>query len=161
MSSDNLLWRITVDPDICHGKPCIRGLRYPVESLLEYLAGGDSVDDLLGAAHAHNRNGFGALFNCGAGSSNSDSRRLVLAGTTFSHDERVPESRYGICTVRNSDLRHPHTSGRWQAGRSGIARHPAVSHGRQRSLRSRLSQRGAADSVSKLANPQRSHDTDS
>ncbi len=29
------------------GKPCVRGLRYPVETILEYLAGGDSVEDLL------------------------------------------------------------------------------------------------------------------
>jgi uncharacterized protein (DUF433 family) len=27
--------------------PCVRGLRYPVEAILEYLAGGDSVEDLL------------------------------------------------------------------------------------------------------------------
>ena len=47
MSNENLLSRITVDPDICHGKPCVRGLRYPVETILEYLAGGDSVGDLL------------------------------------------------------------------------------------------------------------------
>jgi uncharacterized protein (DUF433 family) len=47
MSNDNLLSRITVDPEICHGKPCVRGLRYPVETILEYLAGGDSVADLL------------------------------------------------------------------------------------------------------------------
>ena len=48
MVNENLLARITVDPEICHGKPCIRGLRYPVESLLEYLAGGDSVERVLG-----------------------------------------------------------------------------------------------------------------
>jgi uncharacterized protein (DUF433 family) len=42
-----LLARITVDPEICHGKPCVRGLRYPVETILEYLAGGDSIDTLL------------------------------------------------------------------------------------------------------------------
>ncbi|MBI3247631.1 MAG: DUF433 domain-containing protein [Deltaproteobacteria bacterium] len=47
MTNENLLSRITVDPDICHGKPCLRGLRYPVETILEYLAGGDSVEDLL------------------------------------------------------------------------------------------------------------------
>jgi uncharacterized protein (DUF433 family) len=47
MSSDNLLSRITVDPELCHGKPCIRGLRYPVESILEYLAGGDSVEQVV------------------------------------------------------------------------------------------------------------------
>jgi uncharacterized protein (DUF433 family) len=47
MPNENLLSRITVDPEICHGKPCVRGLRYPVETILEYLAGGDSVEDLL------------------------------------------------------------------------------------------------------------------
>jgi uncharacterized protein (DUF433 family) len=40
--------RITIDPDICHGKPCIRGMRYPVENVLEWLAGGMSIDDILG-----------------------------------------------------------------------------------------------------------------
>lgn len=47
MSSENLLYRITVNPEICHGKPCVRGLRYPVETLLEYLPGGDSVETML------------------------------------------------------------------------------------------------------------------
>jgi uncharacterized protein (DUF433 family) len=42
-----LLGRITIDPTVCHGKPTIRGLRYPVESMLEYLAGGDSFEDIL------------------------------------------------------------------------------------------------------------------
>jgi len=39
--------RITIDPAICHGKPCIRGLRYPVENVLELLAGGMSVEQVL------------------------------------------------------------------------------------------------------------------
>jgi uncharacterized protein (DUF433 family) len=39
--------RITIDPEICHGKPCIRRMRYPVESMLEYLAGGDTIEDVL------------------------------------------------------------------------------------------------------------------
>jgi uncharacterized protein (DUF433 family) len=39
--------RITLDPEICHGKPCIRGLRYPVENVLEWLAGGMSIDEIL------------------------------------------------------------------------------------------------------------------
>lgn len=47
MPKENLLLRITVDPESCHGKPCLRGLRYPVEAILEYLAGGDGIDDLL------------------------------------------------------------------------------------------------------------------
>jgi uncharacterized protein (DUF433 family) len=47
MSSSPLLDRITIDPVICHGKPCIRGLRYPVSTILEYLAAGDSPGDIL------------------------------------------------------------------------------------------------------------------
>lgn len=43
----SLLQRITLDPNICHGKPCIRGLRYPVESMLELLSAGMSIDDIL------------------------------------------------------------------------------------------------------------------
>jgi uncharacterized protein (DUF433 family) len=39
--------RITIDPEICHGKPCIRGMRYPVESMLEYLAGGDTIEEVV------------------------------------------------------------------------------------------------------------------
>ena len=42
-----LLSRITIDSTVCHGKPTIRGLRYPVESILEYLAGGDTFEDVL------------------------------------------------------------------------------------------------------------------
>ena len=44
---NSLLERITIQPDICHGKPVIRGLRYPVESVLEYLAAADSFEDVL------------------------------------------------------------------------------------------------------------------
>ena len=39
--------RITTDPEICHGKPCIRGLRYPVQTVLEWLAGGMTVAEIL------------------------------------------------------------------------------------------------------------------
>ena len=42
-----LLERITIDPNICHGKPCVRGLRYPVEMLLELLSAGMTIDELL------------------------------------------------------------------------------------------------------------------
>jgi uncharacterized protein (DUF433 family) len=36
-----------MDPAICHGKPCIRGLRYPVEMLLELLSSGMTTDEIL------------------------------------------------------------------------------------------------------------------
>ena len=43
----SLINRITIDPEICHGKPTIRGLRYPVENMLELLASGMTMDELL------------------------------------------------------------------------------------------------------------------
>ena len=46
-NSTLLAERITIDPEICHGKPCIRGLRYPVETILELLSAGMSPEDIL------------------------------------------------------------------------------------------------------------------
>jgi uncharacterized protein (DUF433 family) len=42
-----LLERITHNPDLCHGKPCIRGLRYPVEFILELLSSGMTTAEIL------------------------------------------------------------------------------------------------------------------
>ena len=47
VSNSELLSRITVDPEICHGKPCVRGLRYPVEFLLELLSGDMTLEEIL------------------------------------------------------------------------------------------------------------------
>ncbi len=44
---ESLLKRITIDPEIWHGSPTIRGLRYPVENLLELLASGMTIEELL------------------------------------------------------------------------------------------------------------------
>jgi uncharacterized protein (DUF433 family) len=44
---NKLVERITIDPQICHGKPVIRGLRYPVETMLELMSAGMSIDDIL------------------------------------------------------------------------------------------------------------------
>jgi uncharacterized protein (DUF433 family) len=41
------LGRITINPEICHGKPTIRGLRYPVEMVLELVSAGLSASDIL------------------------------------------------------------------------------------------------------------------
>ena len=41
------LSRITSDPAVCHGRPTVRGLRYPVESLLELLSAGMTIDEIL------------------------------------------------------------------------------------------------------------------
>lgn len=45
--NSSILQRITIDANICHGKPCIRGLRYPVEFLLELLSSGMSHAEIL------------------------------------------------------------------------------------------------------------------
>jgi uncharacterized protein (DUF433 family) len=47
LMSKSLLKRITSDPEICHGKPTVRGLRYPVETLLELMASGMSMEEIL------------------------------------------------------------------------------------------------------------------
>ncbi len=39
--------RITLDPAKCFGKPCIRGLRMPVASVLSYLSSGMTMDEIL------------------------------------------------------------------------------------------------------------------
>jgi uncharacterized protein (DUF433 family) len=44
---NKLLERITHHPDISHGKPCIRGLRYPVEFILELLSSGMTTEEIL------------------------------------------------------------------------------------------------------------------
>jgi uncharacterized protein (DUF433 family) len=41
------LKRITINPDICHGKPTIRNLRYPVENILELLSAGMTTSEIL------------------------------------------------------------------------------------------------------------------
>ncbi|NEP07750.1 MAG: DUF433 domain-containing protein [Okeania sp. SIO1H6] len=43
----NLLERITINPNICHGKPCLLGLRYPVEFILELLSSGMTIEEIL------------------------------------------------------------------------------------------------------------------
>jgi uncharacterized protein (DUF433 family) len=42
-----LLERITLDPAICHGQPTVRGLRYPVSTLLDLLGSGMSHEEIL------------------------------------------------------------------------------------------------------------------
>lgn len=39
--------RITLDKDICHGKPCIRGMRWPVEVVIDMLGSGMSIDEII------------------------------------------------------------------------------------------------------------------
>ena len=43
---ENLLSRITLNPDVCHGKPPIRNMRYPVEMILDLLAAGMEISEI-------------------------------------------------------------------------------------------------------------------
>lgn len=43
----SLLDRITVDPDVCHGAPSVRNMRYPVEMIVGLLAAGMTTDEVL------------------------------------------------------------------------------------------------------------------
>jgi uncharacterized protein (DUF433 family) len=45
----SLIKRITIDPQICNGKPVIRGTRITVATVLDYLAAGESVENILEA----------------------------------------------------------------------------------------------------------------
>jgi uncharacterized protein (DUF433 family) len=48
MGTDELLNRITIDPAVCGGKPCVRGHRIWVSLILGMLADGRTIDELLG-----------------------------------------------------------------------------------------------------------------
>jgi uncharacterized protein (DUF433 family) len=76
----SLLARITISPDICHGKPVIRNLRYPVESMLEYLAGGDTIEDLLAEFPNLEREDLLACLEFAAASLRLKTQHFALAG---------------------------------------------------------------------------------
>jgi uncharacterized protein (DUF433 family) len=70
--------RITSDPEVCHGKPVIRGLRYPVADILQLLAGGMSVDEVLADYPDLERDDVLAALEYGALAVGN--RRIPLAG---------------------------------------------------------------------------------
>jgi uncharacterized protein (DUF433 family) len=76
---NTLLDRITIDPAICHGKPVVRGLRYPVEFLIEYLAAGDSFEEVLAEFPDLERDDLLACLQFAACSLKARSQHLVLA----------------------------------------------------------------------------------
>lgn len=76
---NSLLSRITINPEICHGKPAIRNLRYRVEAMLEYLAAGDGIEDLLAEFPDLEREDFLACLEFAAQSLRVKSQHLVLS----------------------------------------------------------------------------------
>jgi uncharacterized protein (DUF433 family) len=49
MNTEALLSRISIDPNICFGKPCIKGHHIWAALILDYLAGGETIEGLLAA----------------------------------------------------------------------------------------------------------------
>jgi len=47
MDPSELLQRITINPDVCFGKPCVRGHRIWVSLILDLLAAGQSIEEIL------------------------------------------------------------------------------------------------------------------
>ncbi len=77
MSTEELLKKVTVDPQVCHGKPCIRGLRYPVTMLLELMSSGMTHDEILGDYEDLERDDLLAALAYAARL--SDAKRIALA----------------------------------------------------------------------------------
>jgi len=46
---ENVIHRITINPEICNGKPIIRNMRITVRTVLEYLGAGETIDNILEA----------------------------------------------------------------------------------------------------------------
>jgi uncharacterized protein (DUF433 family) len=76
MPTNELLKRITIDPRICHGKPCVRGLRYPVSMLLELLSSGMTHEQILADYEDLERDDL--LAAMAYGSRVTDARRVAL-----------------------------------------------------------------------------------
>ncbi|MCU0393410.1 MAG: DUF433 domain-containing protein [Thermoflexibacter sp.] len=46
---ENIIQRITINPEICNGKPIIRNMRITVRTVLEYLGAGETIENILEA----------------------------------------------------------------------------------------------------------------
>lgn len=71
MHTDQLLQRISINPDVCFGSPCIRGHRIWVSQILDLLSSGMSIDDILADYPQLHRDdilaclAYGAEISCG------------------------------------------------------------------------------------------------
>ncbi|GAB4238149.1 MAG: DUF433 domain-containing protein [Stanieria sp.] len=81
MSSENLLSRITIDPNICSGKPCIKGHRLWVSLILDLLAAGETMEEILQAYPSISREDILACIAYGAEIARDSYVELPLSGT--------------------------------------------------------------------------------
>jgi uncharacterized protein (DUF433 family) len=71
-----LLERITVDSEICHGKPCVRHMRWPVEAVLDLISSGMQIADILADHPELEREDIAACLQYA---------RLVVSGETIAN----------------------------------------------------------------------------
>ena len=71
-----LLERITVDSEICHGKPCFRHMRWPVEAVLDLISSGMQIADILADHPELEREDIAACLQYA---------RLVVSGETIAN----------------------------------------------------------------------------
>ena len=72
----SLLQRITIDADICRGKPCIRHMRWPVEVVLDMVSAGMRMDEILADHPELERDDIVACLQYA---------RMVVSGETIEH----------------------------------------------------------------------------
>ena len=76
---ENYLQRINVDEAICNGKPTIRGYRLTVKTILEYLAAGESYDNILAAYSFLEEEDIQACIQFAARTMDSEHHSLIAA----------------------------------------------------------------------------------
>lgn len=83
---------------MCHGKPCVRGLRYPVEMLLELLSSGMTTDEILADYEDLERDDLLAALAYAARLSRT--KRIQPVGTKFDWRVTGPALRGPLARLR-------------------------------------------------------------
>ncbi len=81
MSNENLLSRITINPNICSGKPCIKGHRIWVSLILDLLAAGETIEEILLAYPSISREDILACIAYGAEMARDSYVEIPLSGS--------------------------------------------------------------------------------
>jgi uncharacterized protein (DUF433 family) len=76
---ENYLSRITINPDIVHGKPAIRNMRYPVEMILDLLSSGMTTEEIIADYPAIEKEDIQACLQFASRLTKVKSIRVVLA----------------------------------------------------------------------------------
>ncbi len=80
MNNENLLSRIAIDPNICSGKPCIKGHRIWVSLILDLLAAGETIEEILLAYPSISREDILACIAYGAEIARDNYVEIPLSG---------------------------------------------------------------------------------